>query len=173
MRRIDTLIGAVLISASTATSVLSVARLNSTEYPLAACLDGSPYPYYFQNGSNSSKFVVWLMGGGDCGTAQACAARSGRAASGLEQFWPDELPMSTYLPEQGSRNASYNPLLFDANIAFLPYCDGGYFSGSNSSQTVVGLEQIHFRGADILDALLAELADTHGLSQASDLLAKA
>ena len=170
MRRIDTLIGAVSISASTSTSVLSVTRLNSTEYPLAACLDGSPYPYYFQNGSNSSKFVVWLMGGGDCGTAQACAARSGRAASGLEQFWPDELPMSTYLPEQGSRNASYNPLLFDANIAFLPYCDGGYFGGQVRDPVLYGNRKLYLRGRHNLEGTIQHLLQYRGLDDATEVI---
>ena len=50
------------------------------------------------------------------------------------------------------------------------YCDGAYLSGSNSTPTVANGTRLHFRGRDILTAVLRELADVRGLRAATDVL---
>ena len=56
----------------------------------------------------------------------------------------------------------------------MVYCDGGYFAGSNSASKTADNdasgESLYFRGADILDAVLATLAMDHGLSEATDFI---
>ena len=54
----------------------------------AACLDGSPYGFYFAPSSKgSSKWTVSIEGGGWCYDENSCLARA-NTSLGSSRFWP-------------------------------------------------------------------------------------
>lgn len=135
----------------------------------AVCLDGTPGAYYFRSGSGSgaNKWYVHHQGGGWCDSPASCA---GRALTDLGSS--KAYPVSQNLGGgYFSQNSTENPMMYNWNVAFLRYCDGGSFSGSNSSVTVAPNKQIlHFRGKHILHAVVDELIAKHGLSRATDMV---
>lgn len=42
----------------------------------ARCLDGSPAGYYLEPGSDTTRWVIWLQGGGVCSSMGDCKART-------------------------------------------------------------------------------------------------
>ena len=89
---------------------------------------------------------------------------------------------------QFAANATCKCLFFaSCNCVYLPYCDGGSFSGhrvapwpdgaavrmttmfTTPDNTLSG-QRLHFRGLANLDATLDDLAETHGLGHATEVL---
>jgi hypothetical protein len=64
-----------------------------------------------------------------------------------------------------SSNATINPLLYNWNVAYLSYCDGGSFVGDAVANDTQGA--LHFRGRAIKEATLAALLAHHQLASAS------
>lgn len=50
-----------------------------------------------------------------------------------------------------------NPMMYNWNQVFMPYCDGASFSGSNASVTVHNGTQLHFHGKSVREAVAASL----------------
>ena len=69
-----------------------------------------------------------------------------------------------------STNATLNPLLSTFNHVFLVYCDGAYFSGSNSSETIVNGVRLYFEGKAILDHVLVDLRTRFDFDLATDIV---
>mmetsp|Transcript_30156 Transcript_30156/g.83208 ORF Transcript_30156/g.83208 Transcript_30156/m.83208 type:complete len:432 (-) Transcript_30156:169-1464(-) len=147
------------------------------EYPLAKCIDGSPGAYYFAPGLSESRgtgrFYIFLQGGGSCHDVGGCRERSrtelGSTATGADRpkldFAKPLDALEDDLRRMGfDRNRARNPLLFDWNLVYVRYCDGGYLSGNTSSH------DLEFRGAEILSSTLLDLQKRHGLGQASDVM---
>lgn len=59
---------------------------------------------------------------------------------------------------------------YNWNTVFIRYCDGGSFTGSNSSTTIVQGMELFFRGKHILKAVIDDLLDNRGLSNATDVV---
>ena len=86
----------------------------------AACLDGSPYAFYFVPSlNNSTKWTVSIQGGGWCYNEEACHARS-KGPLGSSNYFPKTSSCSC-MNQHGQAN--------DCNCIFMPYCDGASFSG--------------------------------------------
>lgn len=68
-----------------------------------------------------------------------------------------------------SPDPAVNPLFFDANIAYLGYCDGGSYAGTVAEPQVVGNATIYYRGRHILDAFLDKVLSA-GASAASEVV---
>ena len=144
----------------------------------ARCLDGSPAAYYFRTASateNASRFVVYFQGGGWCNgpTAQAtinsCAARS-QTALGSSKNYP------TTTDDKGgilSADATINPDFATWNAVWVPYCDGGSFSGNLDKGVAVNGSSpttIWFRGRAIMHAVARDLCERHSMSKATHVL---
>jgi hypothetical protein len=136
----------------------------------AVCLDGSPPGYYFasaQTNSSSTSWVLYFKGGGWCYEEDSCASRA-NTALGSSTLFPKTFAFSG--PMDSSTDV--NPSFANYNRALLWYCDGASFSGdaekpyhhSSTNQT------LFFRGKRILDLLLDELIEEHGLGRATDVL---
>merc|ERR1711865_852979 len=109
-----------------------------------ACLDGSPFGYYVQRNASSDDWVIDILGGGWCATAESCATRDPRLSSS-----------TTWSPTSGGNGITEddpikNPDYFTYNHVIFPYCDGSSFTSyreapvpSNSSK---GIEMLHMRG---------------------------
>jgi len=152
---------------STATLYLLEAAANSD---MAVCLDGSPGGYYFrpapQNSSGVNKWYIHHQGGGWCTSLGDCYSRSQSALGSSKSYTPNmDLTgdyFSTY-PEQ-------NPMMYNWNAVFLMYCDGASFSGSNSTVSSYQGHNLYFRGHHVLNAMMTDLLENRGLSQATDVV---
>ena len=129
-----------------------------------ACLDGSPYGFYFiPSSTGSTKWTVSIEGGGWCYDEVRCYERS-KSRLGSSKYFPKTAGC-------GCMNADENGLLTDCNCLFLPYGDGASFSGYRAKPWPVPgheNETLYFRGIKNLDATI-EWAFAHaGLGNATE-----
>ena len=136
---------------------------SSTESP--ACLDGSPYGVYHRTSpTGSTKWTMFLQGGGWCYDEKDCLARS-KTAIGSSLHWPATSGC-------GCMNVNEADGTIDdtCNCIWLEYCDGASFSGfreepwpvPNSNSTLT------FRGIRNLDAAVDWVAEHAGLADATE-----
>jgi hypothetical protein len=132
----------------------------------AVCLDGSPAAYYLRaplkaSAPRSTKWVIFMEGGGWCGSDGNCADRA------LTDLGSSKAYPSTIANAEGT--GLYDQ--FDTfNIVYAKYCDGSSFTGDVWAPVSTGKSTIYYRGRRILDALFDELLATHGLNAATELL---
>jgi len=67
-----------------------------------------------------------------------------------------------------STDMTVNPLMYNWNMVYLMYCDGGSFSGNNETVSIVQGTNIYFRGFRNLHAYHADLTTNHGLMDGTD-----
>lgn len=130
--------------------------------PKAKCLDGSPYSYYISKGSDASKFYFNHQGGGWCQDVWECAARS-KTDLGSSTTWPATMTGG----DSFSRDPNTNPVMNTWNMVYLPYCDGGSFTGD---ATTTQPQQLYFYGLGIREAVVASLKETYGFNSATDIV---
>lgn len=84
---------------------------------------------------------------------------------GSSANYPEAAPLG---PGYFSTDPSVNPQMYNWNKAFLRYCDGGSFSGRNTSTSTYNGKTLHFKGNFNLLAIQADLINKHELLHASD-----
>jgi len=141
--------------------VVESTTLTRVVVPNAMCLDGSPYSYYISQGSNTTRFYLNHQGGGWCQDLTECAQRA-TSALGSSKSWTPTVDMGDGM----SRDTNVNPLMKDWTFVYLPYCDGGSFSGDAMSSTPL----LYFQGLKIRQAVSASLKANHGFGSATDLV---
>jgi hypothetical protein len=156
-----------LTTVSPANQVIDLTLL--TNYPSAVCLDGTPAGYYFRPSSSaeSTKWMLYMEGGGWCWTPETCFLRS-QMPWGSSSTWPRRVNASDLLVSDGpqSTNCSVNPTFCDFNYIFVRYCDGNSFSGFRteplrysykSSNGTLMEANLFFRGKHILNSVLEDV----------------
>jgi len=116
----------------------------------AVCLDGSPGLYYHRpgTGSGANKYYIHQEGGGWCSSVSACQGRSLMSLGSSVNYTATVSMSSSYF----SMDPAVNPLMYNWNMVYFKYCDGGSFSGSNATATAIaGGKQLHWRGKHILN----------------------
>jgi hypothetical protein len=137
----------------------------------AVCLDGSAAGYYLRKGTTDS-FLIYFQGGGWCydqkcaatrqGTITNCKERS-KSSLGSSKNWG-----ATMNDPNGMLSASAvkNPNFHSWNVIYVPYCDGGSFSGDVQDP----IDGLYFRGKRILDAVIADLKNSTGIQKAGQVV---
>eukprot|EP00939_MAST-03C_sp_MAST-3C-sp1_P000133 g133.t1 len=129
-----------------------------------ACLDGSPYGFYFvPSSTNSTKWTISIEGGGWCYDEDLCLTRSSTRL-GSSKYW-------TATAGCGCMNADEDGPVSDCNCIYMPYCDGASFSGYREKQWPVPNEpgkNLTFRGIKNLDATVAWAFEHAGMKDASE-----
>jgi hypothetical protein len=134
----------------------------------AQCLDGTPGAYYHRPGKDSgaNKWYIHHQGGGWCESLTDCRGRA-NGDLGSSKAYPKDADLGGgYF----STDPKENPQMYNWNSVFLRYCDGGSFSGSNSSTTMVQGMELHWRGKHILKAMIDDLLNNRGLAKATDIV---
>mmetsp|Transcript_2394 Transcript_2394/g.4825 ORF Transcript_2394/g.4825 Transcript_2394/m.4825 type:complete len:429 (-) Transcript_2394:416-1702(-) len=138
-------------------------------YPLAVCNDGSPATYLYSPPFERPKepvpeeeghqtFVVMLAGGGWCHDKTTCAARRMKSKKlTTSKLQPEVQPAFGGVLSTDKRNPFLN-----AHKVYLPYCSSDGFAGSQSASNPLA-HGSHFRGADIIEAVMRELNRTLGI----------
>lgn len=133
----------------------------------ARCLDGSPPAYYVRPASapqNASRFVVYFQGGGWCYTLDDCRSRS-MGGLGSSKSYPDE---QGDLGGVISGDAGLNPDFATWTAVWVPYCDGGSYSGNLDAPSVP--DGLWFRGRANMRAVVTDLLETRGMASATHVL---
>ena len=145
-------------------------NLDLTKFPGAICNDGTGGIFYvrrYSNTDNRNKWVIYLQGGGDCGSGQACAQRW----CSIETNFGANKMSSSFAPDKGIRgNGLLSPDSSLNNFAtwnqvFVYYCSSDQWSGTaaNVQLSATGVNgqsfqyTIHFKGAEIFDAVVSML----------------
>jgi len=129
-----------------------------------ACLDGSPYGFYFvPSTTGSTKWTINIQGGGWCYDEDGCFSRSKTHLGSSTGWSPTAGCGCMNVLEDGSMDGN-------CNCIFMPYGDGASFSGfrpeawpvpSNTSQ------KLYFRGIKNFDATI-DFAFENGLDKATE-----
>lgn len=164
--------GQKVVSSATLKRVLLTKAASSRG---AVCLDGSPGAFYYRPGvgPGKQKWHIHHQGGGWCMNLRECHHRASTNDHGLgsSKDWKEAITMNY---DYFSVDPKINPMLHDWNLAFLPYCDGGSFTGNNETVATYAGESIYFRGARIREAVAEELKKEEygsgGLGAATDIV---
>jgi len=88
-----------------------------------------------------------------------------------------DLGSSKGYPKTADFNSGYfsmdqkiNPLMYNWNLAYFKYCDGGSFSGNNETVTPVSGTPLYFRGFRILQGYHEDLSTNHNLMSGTDFI---
>ena len=96
----------------------------------ARCLDGTAAGFYYAlgNGTDRSRWVVWLDGGGECDTHADCVARA-RTEQGSSEKWRDRVDGAATAGICG-RIAKRNEYFHSWSMIYIPYCSGDDWLGT-------------------------------------------
>ena len=156
-------------------------RFVDTEaHPLAVCNDGSPAAYYYYKGS-SDAWIVHQQGGWWCWDKYSCQVRwdhfanhttEKRTLMSTKDLQNLTDAFDTFNGEHNTglmAHAPTNPMA-NASKVFLVYCSSDSHAGNRSmGSDGAGESKWHFRGKEIVAAVLAELR-SEGLDDASHFL---
>jgi hypothetical protein len=151
--------------------------LDPAVFPDARCNDGTPAVFYFRPGSTPlglTRWVIELQGGGGCTNPDGCARRWCHVGTNF-----GETQMTATLAPAGGiqmggieyRGTAFANPFNDYNHVFVRYCSSDDWSGRSGPLAVTAIDpdtgapvqfQLDFRGADILDSVIAVLRQTAG-----------
>ena len=131
-------------------------EFTKVELPNAKCLDGSPAVYYIAANASSSRWVIWLEGGGNCLNLTDCVQRAkGRLGSSASYNASIDAPKGML-----SSDAAANPDLHTWNRVFVPYCSGDVWMGTKRAAVnpfpQEGAWRGYFHGHFILEDMYAD-----------------
>ena len=148
--------------------------LDVREFPNAVCNDGTPATMFvrrFTRKKDKNKWVIFLLGGGNCENVLDCAQRwcsidTGYGANKMSTAYLNQQGAGQSIEGSGifTRDASINNFA-GWNLVYVYYCSSDNWSGTASNVRLSGTDEsgnqldylINFRGADILDAVIATL----------------
>lgn len=138
----------------------------------AVCNDGSPAGYYLRRSRNSAetRWIIHLAGDGMCTDKSSCEARSAESPDAMSSLgWPAARQEKGLL----AADPALNPDFAAFNHVLVPYCSSDLWSGQRSAEAATG--GFHFRGATIVEAVVADLSDPAvmgdgNLSEATEIL---
>jgi hypothetical protein len=114
----------------------------------ALCNDGSPSGYYFApSRANSTKWIVYLEGGGLCYDYETCKKRPEQLISSTA--WPKTLGAQGLFGVEPSNNFS------DFNKVIIIYCTSDLYTGTKPSSADPALK-FNFLGSHVVPAFLFE-----------------
>ena len=130
--------------------------------PISKCLDGTPHGFYHRPATSKNatdKWIFMLEGGGLCSHEEDCVERS-KTSLGSSNYFPKQFDYDSI----GSifTNDPSNPF-FQWNYVYLPYCDGGMWSGTRTTKSneTFGL---YFSGHNNIEATVDYLSVHAGLN---------
>ena len=144
------------------------------KYPLAVCNDGSPVVFAIRPGFGVAKnrWVIFLEGGASCYDKQSCTDRANETPNLLSSNFYKTNPLGTgfgVLSPDPNKNSTF----YDATVVNVHYCSSDMWSGDkagDANKPGVIPDSWHFRGHEIVKAVIHTLQDKYELNNASELL---
>lgn len=132
-------------------------------------MDGTPGGFYFRKGTNQSKWVISLQGGGECVTSERCAEKA-VTALGSSNYFPSSFTFWNEANVHLSDVSCFaNPDLCTYNQVFLPYCSQDLWAGQRTA-TSNATYGFYFSGHHVLSAVVDALVTGHHLNTASEIV---
>jgi len=140
--------------------------IDTSKFPNAVCNDGTPGVFYYAPATREedrNKWFIFLQGGGGCRDGQSCAERWCHVNT---NYGMDKMTSSLTKPMirgNGFLDPRSDNHFGSWNRVLIFYCSSDSWSGTNSTtfQATGGATtvqyQIHFRGSQIIDAVLDTL----------------
>jgi hypothetical protein len=128
--------------------------------PKARCMDGTLSGFYYQPSLvNNTKWVLYLQGGGECTTENACKGAL-NGPLGSSKFFPNTTDFDGAF--YASDNKEGNPDFYDWNHVNIPYCSQDLHSGQilKPSAETWGL---YFSGRFVFVAIIEALEGLTGI----------
>lgn len=153
-----------------------LATVDVAAHPSAICNDGSPAVYMIRRNPSTTRWLVWLEGGGNCNDGPTC-----------EQRWNEKRDLMSSIPisqryaagtidypSSGvfSNDPDENPALNDANMVQIQYCSSDLWSGDHAGNLGLppgDVSRWNFKGRDIAFAVLDELRAKEGFGNATEI----
>eukprot|EP00656_Telonema_subtile_P033329 TRINITY_DN3688_c0_g1_i3.p1 TRINITY_DN3688_c0_g1~~TRINITY_DN3688_c0_g1_i3.p1 ORF type:complete len:352 (+),score=59.59 TRINITY_DN3688_c0_g1_i3:140-1195(+) len=173
------------LGATTTTGMVSYSVPQATADAFGAKqLNGDAPIYELRRNSSSSKWVLFLEGGGWCfgnttaATIASCASRAGFKPITAGTHELDTQPV-TDTPDYGGvlgSDCSTNPGFCEWNAVFLHYRDGASFGSNRTDPIAVNFAngssgaELWMRGRPSFDALVHDLQHSHGMAQATEVI---
>ena len=157
--------------------------LDAATHPLAVCNDGSQAAYYYHKGTDAS-WVVHQQGGWWCWDDYSCQVRwdhfsnhtmEKRSLMSTKDLKALTDEFDTFNGEKNTglmmHNATHNPMAAASKV-FIAYCSSDSHAGNRSAGASdgIGTSKWHFRGKEIVKAVLADLLRHDGLDSATRFL---
>lgn len=131
--------------------------LTMLDDPKAKCLDGTQAGYYVQptnSTAKKNKWVIYLNGGGECDTKEACMWQVSNAL-GSSKYFSNEVDANGWFV--GSDYCSYNPDFCEWNHVYDPYCTQDLHAGQVTNPTEEDNFGLYFAGHHVFTAILDQL----------------
>lgn len=155
----------LIIFLATCYAVAPLTMLTDTR---AKCLDGTLSGYYFEGASapeNSTKYVIFLEGGGECNKQSTCTSATTGPLGSSKYF-----SSTRYFGEGEYYANALPPNPFRSwNRIDVPYCSQDLFSGQKTT-TDTSTFGFYFSGHLILDAVVNALIQDHGMGSATEVI---
>eukprot|EP00041_Stephanoeca_diplocostata_P016470 m.324388 g.324388 ORF g.324388 m.324388 type:complete len:427 (-) comp20373_c0_seq9:1268-2548(-) len=154
----------------------------------AVCLDGSPPAVYIRQGAESTKWHIYLEGGGWCYHDPPLLPEDNQCyyrayGPSIESNTPPAYLGSSRMlqanysdaPPRGfsyfqSDNPAQNPGMHNWSFAYVHYCDGASYTGNRDSPVMIQGKPVFYRGRRVLDAVLAHLLEHENVTRATDVV---
>ena len=140
------------------------ATLQRVVVATSRCLDGSPYSFYISVGAQASAFFIYHQGGSWCFSAAECQQRA-NSSLGSSLSWPQQQVMGDAM----DTDPAVNPLMHNWTAVYMPYCDGGSFTGDAEGKAPDGTP-LYYNGLKNREGAVAELRASFGFGGATDLV---
>lgn len=170
---------------TTAPAAWEFHRLESERHPTALCNDGSAGAYVFRPNAASTRWLIFLEGGGACYDGATCLSRWREVAGDPDAGNHDKMTSdddaagwmdgSGAVPTEGVFSSSHamGEVWRNANIVRVSYCSSDIWSGDREGNPMLAESDVghwHFRGRSIVTAVLDDLTRDHGLDTATDVV---
>lgn len=150
--------------------------IDTARHPEAICNDGTPAVFYYAPATTAEdrgKWLIFLQGGGSCGSGQACAERW---CSVDTNFGMDKMTSSLSKPAiraDGLLEPALRNRFGTWNRVLVFYCSSDTWAGRATTTTTATSTTgqtreylIHFKGSCIVDAVLDTLRNAGGAATA-------
>ena len=150
--------------------------LDRTKYPAAVCNDGTSGAYVLRSGAGAAanRWILSLQGGGECFDQATCSTRSSSMPTLISTASFQANP-STAFGQGGllGTTPGNNPDFYDASVVQVLYCSSDDWSGNKvgaGTYSPTDPTTWNWQGRAILNAVIADLTASHGLSSATEVM---
>jgi len=160
----------IVVAAFASLALSAKVPLSMLSDPKAKCLDGTQAGYYVQPTNSTTyknKWVIYLNGGGECDTKDACVYQTTGALGSSKYFEPEVDASGWFL---GSDYCTYNPDFCLWNHAYDPYCTQDLHSGQVTNPTEEDNYGLYFAGHHVFTAMLDQLDKNNNMQNAEEII---
>lgn len=150
--------------------------LDTKKYPQALCNDGSAAAYVYRPGTGaaSSRWIISLEGGNECGDQPTCSSRAQKQPTLVSSLPYQQNPSSvSNLSGLFSADPNVSPDFYDATEVHALYCSSDDWSGTKTGTGTFNANDDstwNFQGRAILKAIISDITTNHAFGTATEVM---